>query len=242
MLKRVAVLDDYQGAGIAQPYWKRLEGRVALEGFRDTLQSEGALVERLRPFEILVPIRERTIFTPSLLQKLPALELLSLTGKSSGQVDVAAATALGILLAQTDGSGPSAIEMTMALMLALAHRVAQEDRALRQGLWQTGIGFDLSGKVLGIVGLGRIGSRISRFRESAGHAGDCLERESHRGKGRRGWSDLCCIAGRPDAAERHGHAAFEAIGTNESHHHGAPYCVDETNGVPGEHRARRVDR
>jgi phosphoglycerate dehydrogenase-like enzyme len=168
MLKRVAVLDDYQGAGVSQPHWDKLRGRIELHGFRDTLPGERELAERLCPYEILVAIRERTRFSSSLLQQLPALELLSLTGRNSGQADVAAATSQGILVTQTEGGGPSAIETTMALMLALAHRVTQEDRAIREGLWQTGIGFDLSGKVLGIVGLGRIGSQIAAFGNQLG--------------------------------------------------------------------------
>jgi phosphoglycerate dehydrogenase-like enzyme len=162
-MKKVAVLDDYQGAGISQPYWRKLDGRVTLESFGDTLHDESELIERLRPFEILVPIRERTRFSAAILSQLSALELLSLTGKNSGHIDVAAATERGILVTQTEGSGPSAIELTMALILAFAHRVPQEDRAMRAGLWQTGVGFDLHGKVLGVVGLGRIGSRIAGF-------------------------------------------------------------------------------
>jgi phosphoglycerate dehydrogenase-like enzyme len=168
MLKKVAVLDDYQGAGLSQPHWERLRGHIELHGYRDTLQTEQALIERLRPFEILVAIRERTHFSPSLLRQLPTLELLSLTGSLSGQVDLAAATSNGVLVTQTEGGGPSAIEMTMALILAIAHRVPQEDRAIRQGLWQTGMGFDLSGKTLGIVGLGRIGSQIAAFGKRLG--------------------------------------------------------------------------
>jgi phosphoglycerate dehydrogenase-like enzyme len=167
-VKKLALLDDYQGAGISQPYWRRLAARITLEGFRDTLHDDSKLVERLRPFQIVVPIRERTHFSARILQQLPELELLSLTGKNSGQVDVAVATEQGILVTQTQGSGPSAIEMTMALMLALAHRVSQEDRAMHLGLWQTGIGFDLSGKVLGILGLGRIGTRIAAFGNQLG--------------------------------------------------------------------------
>ena len=167
-LKRVAVIDDYQDSGISQPHWERLRGRIELHSFRDTLPSERELAERLRAYEILVPIRERTHFSSTLLQQLPALELLSLTGRNSGQVDMAAATSQGILVTQTEGGGPSAIEMTMALILALAHRVPQEDRAIRQGLWQTGMGFDLSGKTLGIVGLGRIGSRMAAFGNQLG--------------------------------------------------------------------------
>jgi phosphoglycerate dehydrogenase-like enzyme len=75
---------------------------------------------------------------------------------------------LGILVTQTEGSGATAVEMTMALILALAHRVAQEDRAMREGLWQTGMGFDLADKTFGIVGLGRIGSRIAAFGKHLG--------------------------------------------------------------------------
>jgi phosphoglycerate dehydrogenase-like enzyme len=163
VIRRLAILDDYQGGAFALPYWKRLEHRVELEGYRDTLHDEDKLIERLRPYQILVPIRERTRFSARILERLPHLELLSLTGKNSGQADVAAATAQGILVTQTEGSGATAIEMTLALMLGLAHRVAQEDRAIRQGLWQMGMGFDLAGKTLGILGLGRIGSRIAAF-------------------------------------------------------------------------------
>jgi phosphoglycerate dehydrogenase-like enzyme len=161
--KRLAVLDDYQRAALAQPYWKRIESRVELEGYRDTLHDEERLIERLRPYQILVPVRERTHFSARVLERLPALELLSLTGKNSGQVDLAVATAQGILVTQTEGSGATAIEMTMAMMLGLAHRVPQEDRAMREGLWQTGVGFDLAGKTLGIIGLGRIGTRVAAF-------------------------------------------------------------------------------
>src|SRR5277367_6750663 len=163
MLKRVAVLDDYQGAGVSQPHWRELANRIVLEGFRDTLHNEDELIQRLLPYQIVVPIRERTYFSPYILQRLPQLELLSLTGRSSGQVDVDASTAQGILVTQTPGSGASAVEMTLALILAVAHRVSQEDLAMRQGLWQTGVGFELAGKTLGIVGLGRIGKSVAAF-------------------------------------------------------------------------------
>jgi phosphoglycerate dehydrogenase-like enzyme len=163
MSKRAALLDDYQNAGMSQPYWSRLADRIALDSFQDTPRNEDELIARVREYQILVAIRERTHFSASVLQRLPNLELLSLTGKNSGQVDLAAATAQGILVTQTEGSGVSAIELTMAFMLAMAHRVPQEDRAMRNGLWQTGIGIDLSGKVLGVIGLGRIGARIAEF-------------------------------------------------------------------------------
>ncbi len=163
-MKRIAVLDDYQGVVLSLPYWARLGGLASVDAYRDSPADESALVRRLRQYEIVVPIRERTPFPASLLDRLPSLELLALTGRNSGHVDLLeAATAHGILVTETEGSGTSAIEHTMALLLAVVRRIPQEDRAMRQGGWQTGLAVDLSGKTLGIVGLGRIGSRIAGF-------------------------------------------------------------------------------
>jgi phosphoglycerate dehydrogenase-like enzyme len=116
----------------------------------------------------LIPIRERTRFPASLLSRLPALEFLALTGRNSGHVDVAAATARGVLVAETAGSSVAAIELTFGLIIATVRRIAQEDRALRAGRWQTSIGLDLAGKTLGVVGLGRIGSRVAAFGQFLG--------------------------------------------------------------------------
>ena len=167
-MKRLAILDDYQDAVRRLPFWQRLDGRVTIDAFRDTLQSEDALVERLKPYAIVVAIRERTRFTASLLGRLPALEHLAITGRNSGHVDLEAATKRGVLVTATSGSGPSAIEHTLALILALARRVPQEDRAMREGRWQTTVGVELSGKTLGVVGLGRIGSRVAAFGQFLG--------------------------------------------------------------------------
>jgi phosphoglycerate dehydrogenase-like enzyme len=162
-MKRIAVLDDYQGVVLSLPYWNRLTGRASLEVFRDTLADEEALVRRLTPYQILVPIRERTRFPASLLARLPNLELLATTGRNTGHVDVGAATANGVLVTDTGGSGAGPVELTIALMIAAARRIAQENRALRAGRWQTSVGVELSGKTLGILGLGRIGSRMAAF-------------------------------------------------------------------------------
>lgn len=162
-VKRIALLDDYQGVVLSLPFWAGLAGRATVDVYRDTLANEESLARRLRPYEIIVPIRERTHFPASLLEQLPSLELLSLTGRNSGHVDVAAATARGILVTETDGSRASAIELTMGLILAVARRIPQEDRAMRRGGWQIGVGTELVGKRLGVVGLGRIGTRIAAF-------------------------------------------------------------------------------
>jgi len=160
---RVAVLDDYQGVVLALPCWKRLDGRARVDLFRDTLGDEGALAARLAPYPVIVPIRERTRFSASLLARLPALRHLAMTGRNTGHVDVDAATQRGILVTATEGSAASAPEHTIGLLLAIVRRIPQEDRALRDGRWQESVGIELSGKTLGILGLGRIGTRMAAF-------------------------------------------------------------------------------
>lgn len=167
-MTRIAVLDDYQGEVLSLADWTRLDGRAAIDLYRDTLKAEGDLVARLAPYEIVVPIRERTRFPASLLKRLPALRLLALTGRNSGHVDVPAATVAGILVAETEGSGPAAIEHSIALLMAVVRRIPQDDRAVRAGRWQTGFGLELGGKTLGILGLGRIGSRVAAFGQLLG--------------------------------------------------------------------------
>lgn len=160
---RVAVLDDYQGVVLTLPYWKRLDGRASIDLFRDTPADEAALAARLAPYEVIVPIRERTHFSASLLARLPALRHLAMTGRNTGHVDVGEATRRGILVTATEGSPASAPEHTIGLMMAIVRRIPQEDRALREGRWQESVGSELAGKTLGILGLGRIGSRIAAF-------------------------------------------------------------------------------
>ncbi len=167
-MKRIAVLDDYQGGVLSLPYWRRLDGRASVEAFRDTLGDEEALVRRLLPFEIVVPIRERTRFPASLFARLPNLELLAFTGRNTGHVDVPAATARGILVTDTGGSGAGPVELTIGLMIAVVRRIPQEDRALRLGQWQKSVGVELARKTLGILGLGRIGSQIAAFGQFLG--------------------------------------------------------------------------
>jgi len=167
-MKRIAILDDYQGAALSAASWERLNGRAIVDVYRDTLTNEDDLVERLSVYEVLVLIRERTRFPASLLARLPTLELLALTGRNLGQVDAGMATERGILLTDTEGSGASPVELTIGLMLAVARRIPQEVAALRSGRWQTSLGVELKGKTLGILGLGRIGSRIAAFGQFLG--------------------------------------------------------------------------
>ena len=163
-MMRIAIIDDWGGMVGALPVWNRLDGRATIDRFADTLASEDALAARLAPYEIVVPTRERTFFRAGLIACLPALRMIAIGGRWTGQVDLAAAGARGIVVTDTEGSGVNAFEHTVALMMALVRRVPQEDRATREGRWQTPpIGVDMYGKTLGIVGLGRIGSKMAAF-------------------------------------------------------------------------------
>jgi phosphoglycerate dehydrogenase-like enzyme len=163
-MTRVAILDDWGGMIRPLPPWTRLDGRATVDAFQDTLADEVALARRLAPYEVVVPVRERTRFTAGVISRLPALKLLALAGRWTGQVDLAAAAARGIVVTETEGSAVNAFEHTIALMMALVRRVPQEDRAMRAGRWQTPpLGVDMAGKTLGVVGLGRIGGKMAAF-------------------------------------------------------------------------------
>ncbi|MBM3940211.1 MAG: D-2-hydroxyacid dehydrogenase family protein [SAR202 cluster bacterium] len=158
-MTRIAVLDDYQGLAPQLAGWKSLGAEVDFH--RDTLKQHDALVRRLAPYDVLVTIRERTRFPAALLEALPNLKLIAGTGKRQANVNLDAATRLGIPVAVTNSPGDSTAELTWGLILALLRHIPAEDRAIRQGKWQLSAGIGLRGLTLGIMGLGRIGTQMA---------------------------------------------------------------------------------
>ncbi|MBF5043268.1 D-2-hydroxyacid dehydrogenase family protein [Aggregicoccus sp. 17bor-14] len=156
---KVAILDDYQGVALGLADWESLGAQV--EVFRAPLPEAGR-AERLRPFDVLVAMRERTPFPAALLAQLPHLRLLVTTGMRNASIDVAAARAQGITVCGTRAVGAPAAELTWGLLLALLKRIPTEDRALREGAWQLGLTQGLEGKRLGVVGLGKLGTQVAR--------------------------------------------------------------------------------
>ncbi len=159
----VAVLDDYLGVVRDLADWSALPPDVDVQVFSDHIASEGAIAERLRDFQVVVGMRERTPFPRSLLDKLPNLALLVTLGMANPSFDIQGATELGIIVAGTGGSGTDPIELTWGLILAVTRNIPREDQAIRDGLWQTSIGSRLAGKTLGVLGLGKIGSQVARI-------------------------------------------------------------------------------
>jgi phosphoglycerate dehydrogenase-like enzyme len=164
---RIALLDDYQGVALDSANWSALPEGTTVEAFRDHLTDQAALVERLRPFEVVMALRERTAFPRSLLEQLPNLRLIATAGMRNAAIDVPAAAELGILVCGTGlgppaiGGGRSTAELTWALILALARHLPQEHNATRAGAWQQTLGTSLEDKTLGLLGLGNIGSQVA---------------------------------------------------------------------------------
>ena len=160
---RIAVLDDYQGVAREMADWASLGPDCEVTFFGDHLSALQELAARLAPFEAVVAMRERTPFPRALLEKLPRLRLLVTTGLRNASIDVAAARERGIVVCGTPGSSGTTGELTWGLVLALFRQIPREDRALREGRWQTTVGIGLAGKTLGIVGLGTIGSQVAKI-------------------------------------------------------------------------------
>jgi phosphoglycerate dehydrogenase-like enzyme len=167
-LTRVAVLDDYQRAAEALGDWGSLPAGTEVVFFHDHLVDEDAVVERLRGFEVVALMRERTPVGRSLLERLPNLRLLVTTGMQNRSVDVAAARERGVAVSGTGSAANGAPELTWALILAGLRRIPEEDAATRAGAWQATVGGDLEGRVLGVLGLGRIGSKVARVAQAFG--------------------------------------------------------------------------
>ena len=160
---RIAVLDDYQGVAREMADWASLGPDCEVVFFRDHLADLDPLVRRLKDYDVVVAMRERTAFPRALLEKLPRLRLLVTTGLRNASIDVAAARERGIVVCGTPGSSGTTGELTWGLVLALFRQIPREDRALREGRWQSTVGIGLAGKTLGIVGLGTIGSQVAKI-------------------------------------------------------------------------------
>ncbi len=162
---RIAVLDDYQDVARSLADWDSLPGEIVF--FSAFLgHDDDAVTAALRDFEVVVAMRERTPFTAARLAELPNLKLLITTGMRNAAIDLDAARDLGITVCGTAGSATAAVEHTWALILAAARRLDVElfstDRPLDAGRpWQQTLGTGLSGKTLGVFGLGKLGSQVA---------------------------------------------------------------------------------
>jgi phosphoglycerate dehydrogenase-like enzyme len=162
-MTRVAILDDYQSVALRMADWAPVAARAEISVFNDHVADPDRLIERLLPFDVLCVMRERTPLTRAVIERLPRLKLIASTGARNASIDMEAAKERGITVTSTGyGSAPT-IEFTWALILASARHLVREANSVREGGWQTCVGEELEGKILGVAGLGRVGGQIARI-------------------------------------------------------------------------------
>jgi phosphoglycerate dehydrogenase-like enzyme len=165
---KIAILDDYQNVAARCADWSPLATAAELTFFNDHVSDPDAIVARLKPFDVVCVMRERTPLTADIIGRLPALKLIASTGPRNASIDIGAVRARGIEIVNTGYDSYPTIELTWALILAGARHIATEAQSVRAGGWQKTLGTGLHGKTLGLVGLGRVGAGVARVGRAFG--------------------------------------------------------------------------
>jgi phosphoglycerate dehydrogenase-like enzyme len=160
---KIAILDDYQNVALSMADWSAIERRAEITVFTDHVADQDELVARLEPFDVVCVMRERTPLPRGVIERLPRLKLIASTGPGNASIDYAAAFERNIGVTATGYSSTSTVELTWALIMASSRNLVDECTSVRSGGWQTSVGRELDGQVLGILGLGDIGSKIARI-------------------------------------------------------------------------------
>ncbi|MBR0679285.1 D-2-hydroxyacid dehydrogenase family protein [Roseomonas eburnea] len=166
-LKRLAILDDYQGVALSLGPWDRLQG-IEITVFRDTVTDRDALARRLAPFDAILAMRERTPFPRALIERLPNLRLLITTAARNRSIDAAACAEKGIVFCGTPSFGDPTVDIAWGLIIGLMRDLPRQVMSLRGGGWQTSVGHGLEGRTLGVIGLGKLGARVAKVGQAFG--------------------------------------------------------------------------
>jgi phosphoglycerate dehydrogenase-like enzyme len=168
-MPKVAILDDYAGVALDLADWSWVQNRSEITVFERHL-SEQEAAQLLQPFDVVCTLRERMALPRTLIERLPNLKLITIVGRSLPNLDMKAATEHGVLVVHTDFAHPrfkavrdATPELAWGLMIATVRNLAEEHRRMRDGAWQTTTGMTLSGKTLGLLGLGRVGTRMAEY-------------------------------------------------------------------------------
>ena len=162
MLK-VAILDDYQNVSQEFVDLKKLSGKYEIKVFSKPFEDENDAIEQLKEYEALLIMRERTKITSSLINALKKLKYIITSGMRNKAIDLDAAKKRKIIVCGTESNINPTPELTWALILGLARNLKEEIDNMYQGYWQTTVGIDLKGKILGLIGLGRVGSQVAKI-------------------------------------------------------------------------------
>ena len=167
MLK-VAILDDYQNISQVYINLKKFDGKYEFKIFNEPFENEDDAVEKLRNYEALLIMRERTKITKSLINKLTKLKFIITSGMRNKAIDLVAAKEKKIIVCGTEINSNPTAELTWALILGLTRNMREEIDNMYQGYWQTTVGFELKGKFLGLIGLGKVGSQVAKIGKAFG--------------------------------------------------------------------------
>ena len=165
---KVAVLDDYQRAFKEIVDIERFKNKFDFKIFNESFIDENEAIAALEKFEALFIMRERTPITKNLLQNLPNLKYIMTSGMRNNSIDLEVTKKKGILVCGTEINSNPAVEITWTLILGLLRNVKQEIDNMFQGYWQTTIGSELKGKILGVIGLGKIGTQVAKIGKAFG--------------------------------------------------------------------------
>lgn len=169
MAVRCAVLDDYQNVALEIADWSKIKGDLDIKVFHEHLRGPDRVVAALKEFDIVVAMRERTAFPRTVIEALPALKLLITTGMRNASIDIDAARARGVTVCGTGSFGSPTSGIAIGLMLELTRRIGYENARMHAGAtWQTTIGPDLEGMTLGVLGLGKLGTRTANIAKAFG--------------------------------------------------------------------------
>jgi phosphoglycerate dehydrogenase-like enzyme len=169
MRLRCAVLDDYQNVALAMADWSKISGEVEVKVFNTPLGDSDEVAQALSGFAIVCLMRERTLFRRALFERLPDLKLVVTTGMRNAAIDVAAAKEHKVVVCGTESAGHPTAELAFGLIIDLARCTSLENARMKAGeAWQATIGTDLFGKTIGIIGLGRLGSRVAKAAQAFG--------------------------------------------------------------------------
>jgi D-3-phosphoglycerate dehydrogenase len=159
---KVAILDDYQNVSLIFGNFEKLKKDFNFQVFNQPFENEDSAIEQLKDFEVLLVMRERTPISKKIISNLKNLKLIITSGMQNKSIDFLAAKEKKILVCGTDSGSNSTAELTWALILGIARNLREESENMYQGYWQTTLGQELKGKTLGIIGLGKIGTKVSK--------------------------------------------------------------------------------
>ena len=167
MLK-VAILDDYQNVSQQFIDIEKLSGKYEIKIFSEPFTDEAEVLEQLADFEALLIMRERTSLTKNVIDNLTKLKFIITSGTRNKSIDLKAAKKRKIIVCGTEINIHPTPELTWALILGLARNLKEEIDNMYQGYWQTTVGVELKGKILGLIGLGRVGSQVAKIGKAFG--------------------------------------------------------------------------